>query len=260
MGLISVVALAGCAAGTNPSFVDASSNPTPAQVRVAVTRGDITPVLTLPAQVVSSASYSITASSAGTFESKQGVFGVSTSAGFVPVVFRALDRDQNYLVPVHGPVVEGLPIATAVYSGFALQAQVAGAARLQLQNQPQSARAQVDGSGGPFDCELLDPRPTLASDGSISTIACIVPADQDVLSGLTGVIAIRFASVRNVLKLPVEAVAGTRGSALVYVQSGKSIEEVPIKVGSSDGIDIEVISGLTEGQKVTIPSPSLLGG
>jgi hypothetical protein len=233
---------------------------TPAISQAVVDVGDITPVISLPAEVSSDTSYDITANTAGTAVIHNGTLFVDAAGGAsTPVVFQALDSDRVFLVPDGSAVTAGLPIASAHYRGFALTAEVSGATRLRLRTAPESARAQIEGSGAPFDCVLLDPRPTLSEDGTASNIGCIVPAEQSVIVGLAGVVALRFATVKGVLRLPIEAVAGTVKSASVYVKKDGKLAEVKIEVGATDGSMIQVISGLKKGDVVQIPSPSLIG-
>jgi hypothetical protein len=253
-----LLTLAGC------SFPSVKGNSTPksspsVNSLVSVKRATLTPVITLEGKVSSSATYQISASAAGIFEvtSSDGGTVMTQGGASIAISYQALDRDRTLLVPSGAPVVPGLPLAQATYSGYALVAPVAGGNLLKLRQVPDSAKAQINGSGKPFDCKLLDSRPSLNSDGT-SFVGCIVPAGQDVVNGLTGIVALRFPTVANALVLPVEAVAGTIGSASVFLKSAKGIREQEITVGATDGISIVVTGGLSEGDRVAIPSPSLL--
>jgi tRNA A58 N-methylase Trm61 len=58
----------------------------------------------------------------------------------------------------------------------------------------------------------------------------------------------------------VDAVAGARGSAQVYVSTKHGPIPTDVVVGASNGVMIEIKSGVTLGTKVIVPSPSLLDG
>lgn len=57
----------------------------------------------------------------------------------------------------------------------------------------------------------------------------------------------------NVLLLPVEAVDVFPGQAYVDLAEGSTLRRVPVEVGISDGTTIEIMSGLEEGQSVSLP-------
>ena len=60
----------------------------------------------------------------------------------------------------------------------------------------------------------------------------------------------------NQLLIPVRASFDKDGKPAVYVQEGKSFRVVPIEVGSRNDDDIVVLSGLKEGDIVTLESPA----
>jgi hypothetical protein len=153
-----------------------------------------------------------------------------------------------------------LPIAVAEYPGFAVTADVAGADLLRFTTPPVSARAQVDGSGAPFDCVLLDRTPGHPDADGVAFVACRVPDDQRVIEGLTGVIAVEFPSAEDVLSLPIEAVAGTLDNGTVWVTTEGEPVEKRVSLGVTDGVVVEILDGLEEGDEVLVPSPALLRG
>ncbi|MCU1417153.1 MAG: hypothetical protein JWP32_1327 [Schumannella sp.] len=255
-GVLVALLLTSCAAApSGPLPTPAAPSTSEATVEV----GDITPVISLSAAVASGTYYEITSPVAGVARVRAGVLSVVHADGTSTTIhFRKLDSDRTILIPDGADVVAGLPIASAHYRGFTLTASVTGATRLRLLVPPESAKAQVEGAGAPFDCDLLDRRPTVDPDTGTSVVSCIVPKDQAVLDGLVGIVAVRYPTVQDVLTLPVEAVAGTIDSASVFVDTDGTITEVPVTVGATDGISIEIVSGLDEGDAVRIPSPALI--
>jgi RND family efflux transporter MFP subunit len=60
-------------------------------------------------------------------------------------------------------------------------------------------------------------------------------------------------SRENVLLLPVEAVDIFPGQAYVDIVDGNNLQRVPVEVGISDGMNIEILNGIEEGQIVALP-------
>jgi|GEM_PF-1513510 len=58
---------------------------------------------------------------------------------------------------------------------------------------------------------------------------------------------------RDVLLIPNRAIRGTRDEPIVRVYIDGQIEDRPVVLGLSDGIDTEVVSGLEEGEQVVLP-------
>lgn len=243
-----------------PAQIDSSVDGDARPLTAVVTALDINPVLTLPATVESGVRVDLTATVAGTFR--------ITADGFPQIVDGA---DQIYPVEVgEGHVLEllladgdavavGLPIVRVEIPGFTLSAGIAGADLLRFVSNPTGAKAQITGSGAPFDCLLVDPVPSLSDSGDQRVVGCRVPSDQPVIVGLTGVIAVRFPGKESVPALPIEAVAGTVSNAKVFIESEGTTSEVLVQLGVTDGVNVEIASGLDLGQVVQLPSPSLLG-
>jgi len=72
---------------------------------------------------------------------------------------------------------------------------------------------------------------------------------------MTTNVTILLESREDVLAVPAKAVRRERGKSVVYVSAGGRLEPREIKVGWRDGLWIEVVSGLQEGQTVTLEDP-----
>ena len=258
LSLVLALGLSGCVGGQSSAHPD--SVPTTAPATAVVTATDITPVLTLPGTVRSAVVFAATAALAGTVGvTSDGSLVIIDNNGVSHPVAPAGAHTVELLVQEGDSVVAGLPLARMNYPGFVLVAEVAGADLLRFVQDPVGAKAQVTGSGGPFTCDLLDPVPSSSDQEEPGFIACRVPDDQQVIEGLTGVVAVRFPGKSGVPALPVEAVAGTVSSASVFVVDGDGVREVVVRVGVTDGLNIEIVSGIDLGRVVRIPSPTLLG-
>ncbi|NEM92494.1 hypothetical protein [Galbitalea soli] len=258
---VAALLLAGC----TPAAVH-PADPEPSYAgpaKVTVKRKTIIPVLSLGAEVRSDVEYQVTAPVAGTIRRgahDQPVITApdgTTHAVDLPTGARITD----ILVADGQRVAKGLPIALATETGFALVAAVEGADLLRFAVTPLSAKAQIVASGSPFDCRFLDPRPTTLPDSKDEHLmACQIPDDQPVVLGMTGTIAFRFPGATDVLTLPTLAVAGTLDNGAVTLVRGGSRSTVKVGLGITDGFDVQITSGLHEGDTVEVPSPSLFNG
>lgn len=263
--IISAVALAAvvvlCASCTSSDSKNPAESIPVSQRFAKVELADVIPVLTLAGTVQSNIEYQLTAPVAGRLEqAESGELTVTNEATTTVIPLPEGARIVELLVPIGDSVRPGLPVARAVLSGFALVSPVEGADLLRFTTVPVSARSQVDSAGSPFNCELLDPYPSESVGGGSSFVGCLIPADQAAISGMTGLAAFRFAGVVDALSLPVEAVAGTIATGTVFKVKGDSLEEVPVSLGVTDGIRIQILDGLEVGDEVAVPSPSLLNG
>ncbi|MBR1927026.1 MAG: efflux RND transporter periplasmic adaptor subunit [Bacteroidales bacterium] len=81
--------------------------------------------------------------------------------------------------------------------------------------------------------------------------AVTVPDSVTVRSGYSANAEIQLEGVYGVLSIPESALTFTGDSTFVYLVKGeKKYEKIPVVTGLSDGINIEVKSGLKEGDKV----------
>ena len=98
----------------------------------------------------------------------------------------------------------------------------------------------------------------VAEDASTS-VRCAIPADQTVFAGLPATIGITVGTVEDALLVPTTAVQGGAGSGLVWVDAGTGKpEERTVTLGVSDGVSVEVVDGLAEGDMVRQFVPGVL--
>ncbi len=75
-------------------------------------------------------------------------------------------------------------------------------------------------------------------------------------SGMTATVNFSIEKKENVLTLPLEAIQNAEGGAFVWGPTGKSQNnpiKLPVSTGMTDGRQVEVVSGLEEGDPVWIP-------
>jgi HlyD family secretion protein len=74
--------------------------------------------------------------------------------------------------------------------------------------------------------------------------------DQRVLIGMTAIVELVTAEKKGVLLIPNSAILPKGSGRIVQIPDGQSTKEVDITIGLSDGIQTEVLTGLTEGQEI----------
>lgn len=265
------------------------------QETVTVTRESMDVVTTVPATVGAGTGVEVTAPGAGTVRrlSKGGVTlrldeaksGDGRGRRDVKLDFPPGLKVTDELVDEGQRVAANYPLARGRIEGFAMVAQLDQESLYKVYSPPLSARAQINEGPGPFDCPLANTVPTGTAAASAPEqpttdeeldddpegpansadsglrLVCVVPPDIDVFAGMAGVMAIKTASVKNALLLPVEAVAGdsSRGEVTVVKPDGGGTETRTVRLGATDGGQVELVSGVREGEKVRVPAPNLAG-
>jgi macrolide-specific efflux system membrane fusion protein len=163
----------------------------------------------------------------------------------------------------------GTVVAQIAPPGFYVTATVQPADRYRLIEAPTEAMVTVTGGPGPFTCTGLtvttplagagtgtpgdDPGTGDPNAGSGTTARCVVPADVTVFPDLVAQLTISAGVAENVLIVPVTSVLGSAESGVVYVvvdpETGET-EERTVTLGLSDGINVEIIDGVEEGELV----------
>ena len=166
---------------------------------------------------------------------------------------------------------------------FTVVSSLTAAQQYRMLDQPSSATVTVPGGPAPFTCTSLEvgsadpnakPAPQQPVDpygydpyGQAQSpadttvtgqIRCAVPSDQRVFTGLTATVSVVAGEATDVLTLPVTAVKGDYATGTVYVvgAAGGEPTEVQIELGLTDGVIVEVKSGLDEGDTVLEYVPS----
>jgi HlyD family secretion protein len=101
--------------------------------------------------------------------------------------------------------------------------------------------------------EYISPKATESNGASQFQIkAAIVPSDTyTIRAGYSANAEIVLQEAKGVLSVPESALEFNGDSVFVYLMSSPQVfERIPVKTGMSDGINIHVLSGLTEGQIV----------
>jgi hypothetical protein len=145
-------------------------------------------------------------------------------------------------------------------ASFSLTATLAPEQQYRLLQQPTEAQVAINGGPAPFTCTGLTITTGATGSGddgnggqgaSGTVVRCAIPGDVQVFAGLTAKVTIAGGIAENVLTLPLTAVEGAAGTGVVYLigADGEPVE-TPVTLGLNDGVDVEITSGLAEGDLV----------
>ncbi len=162
----------------------------------------------------------------------------------------------------------GGDVATIAPGTYSVTGSVTADQQYRLLSAPGAAQVTLQGGPAPFDCSNLSigrsstdqqqpQQPSFdqfgmpMSSGGGSTIRCSVPAGVTVFDGLTATMSVQAGKAENVLVVPVTAVQGSFATGNVWVvgADGQSAER-QVKLGLTDGEQVEVTEGLAEGDMV----------
>jgi len=223
------------------------------------------------------------------------VANVYVGSKATPVEVPAGATFAGRLVDDRSTVTAGMPIASARFVGYGIQAsiQASDAYRVAGALTP-TVQAQITGGPGPFPCAVLGtiaalpagtvpaaPEPAPAanpapsgpvvafpvqprqqepapSDATGPRLVCTAPADVTLINGASATLQVVTARTANALVLPVEAVAGGQGKGKVDVIGPDGRRQTrDVVLGLSDGKMIEIKSGLDGTETVAVPGPNL---
>jgi hypothetical protein len=251
LALCLALALAGCSTAAVRESFDG-----PATVRAE--RAAITSTLVIPATVQPSPAVNVTAPASGWYTVNGSGIEYRLDSGHTGrlTLPDGLQIERSLIKPGRH-VPQNFPIASARATGFALVAPLSEAAIVRLYAVPQQATAQIKEGPGPFPCPLADRVPQPGPDALALT--CLVPADLTVFAGMPAVMAVVTASATDVVVLPVEAVAGSSQHGRVWIVDSRGERHLrDVRLGITDGIQIEIRSGVDPGDMVLVPAPNLV--
>lgn len=185
--------------------------------------------------------------------------GASPSAPSEATVTRGTIRS---VVVLDGVVVPGGPDGASADRLEAV-AVVPPELLYRLYEPPRAISVKLDRGPGPFDCPLSRlGASAAASEDPLSApveLRCRIPQGIRAFPGVRLKIAVVTGEARNVLVLPVTAVAGESDQGYVtLLRDGERIRR-DVRLGLTDGMNIEIRDGLTEGDRVLVPPDDPLG-
>lgn len=167
-----------------------------------------------------------------------------------------------------GDPVDPGEIAQVTEDEFRAVASIAPNDVYRFYEEPEEILLQIDRGPAPEPCEFLslEAGDTVAEDsgdggpgggpaGALE-LACRVPDGLRVFPGVRGQLSIMTGQAKNALVIPLTAVRGSvdEGEVLLVSEDG-STQVREVALGISDGEDVEVLSGLSLGDRVVDPIP-----
>ncbi|MGW9630380.1 efflux RND transporter periplasmic adaptor subunit [Agromyces sp. NPDC055520] len=176
-------------------------------------------------------------------------------------------------------VIEGQPVATGEVTGqvappsFNVTATLSPEQQYRLTSAPTEALVTIAGGPAPFTCGgLVISTPLSGASGGTggagagatgaaggggaeasggTTVRCAVPGDVRVFPGLSAQVKISAGSAADVLVVPITSVGGGAETGVVWLVTadGERVEQ-PVRLGLSDGTQVEVVEGVAEGDQV----------
>ncbi|MEF3404173.1 efflux RND transporter periplasmic adaptor subunit [Agromyces sp. CCNWLW203] len=193
---------------------------------------------------------------------------------------------EKVLAPTAGvlsslDVITGQPVATGDVTGqvappsYNVTATLSPEQQYRLTSAPTEALVTIAGGPAPFTCGGLVISTPLSGAGAGTagsgagapggaagagagaeasggtTVRCAVPGDVRVFPGLSAQVKISAGSAADVLVVPITAVEGGAETGVVWLVTpdGERVEK-PVRLGLSDGTQVEVVEGVAEGDQV----------
>lgn len=131
-----------------------------------------------------------------------------------------------------------------------------------IQDRPTEAQVAITGGPAAFTCTGLTITTPLAGEGegeastgatgstggSGTSFRCQVPGDVTVFPGLAASVTLAGGRAEDVLVVPTTAVEGSAESGVVFrLADDGAQEEVPVTLGLTDGVSVEITGGVDEG-------------
>jgi multidrug efflux pump subunit AcrA (membrane-fusion protein) len=271
--VVAAVAVAVLIRGTtpNPPAGSPTSSP-PGQAVIFPERRDIRSVLVLDGVAVAATPVELAAPEAGTVATVVAsgsdvaaggsVASIETAAGRVEVPAPESGVVAAVLVRAGQALAAGDVIATVAPRRFEIVAPVEPAQQYRLFEPPTGIVATIERGPGPFDCPFVSIGADAEGGNPLEApvlLRCRVPDDIRVFSGVIVRIGVTTGQATDVLALPVEAVAGLADVGFVtVVTSDGGHERRDVTLGLTDGVNVEILAGLTEADQVLSP-PDLAG-
>jgi len=152
----------------------------------------------------------------------------------------------------------GSPVVVIQPDRYHLVAPVQAVQLYRLLNVPSNGTIFVQGGPAPFECSAL--KVSTSNEGG-ANIQCSIPAGELVFPGLPATLSITVDAVEDTLVIPATAVRGGAGSGIAYVvidAETQTWEERTVELGISDGFQIQVLSGLSEGELILEYAPGVV--
>lgn len=266
--LFLVFTLSACSAIGQTDENNLTDSATSAEKTVSVVRGTITPTVSTQTTIVPAVPFIISSPENGIFNSAVELEEKITAGQIIGTVNgkelkSPVDGTVTSIAPSNESVPSNYPVAIVQYTGFALNVEADNFLSTLPEYAELKAKFQVYDGVGPTDMiAVVSP----AADENAFTgivpqkgiLQCLISQTVDVKSGQSATVVITATTRNDVLILPLSVIAGRQGTGLVTVitPNGERVE-TKVTLGVTDGANIEILSGLEEGDVVSATPPNL---
>lgn len=266
--LFLVFTLSACSAIGQTDENNLTDSATSAEKTVSVVRGTITPTVSTQTTIVPAVPFIISSPENGIFNSAVELEEKITAGQIIGTVNgkelkSPVDGTITSIAPSNESVPSNYPVAIVQYTGFALNVEADNFLSTLPEYAELKAKFQVYDGVGPTDMiAVVSP----AADENAFTgivpqkgiLQCLISQTVDVKSGQSATVVITATTRNDVLILPLSVIAGRQGKGLVTVitPNGERVE-TKVTLGVTDGANIEILSGLEEGDVVSATPPNL---
>lgn len=266
--LFLVFTLSACSAIGHTDENNLTDSATSAEKTVSVVRGTITPTVSTQTTIVPAVPFIIFSPENGIFNTAVELEEKITAGQIIGTVNgkelkSPVDGTITSIAPSNESVPSNYPVAIVQYTGFALNVEADNFLSTLPEYAELKAKFQVYDGVGPTDMiAVVSP----AADENAFTgivpqkgiLQCLISQTVDVKSGQSATVVITATTRNDVLILPLSVIAGRQGTGLVTVitPNGERVE-TKVTLGVTDGANIEILSGLEEGDVVSATPPNL---
>lgn len=266
--LFLVFTLSACSAIGQTDENNLTDSATSAEKTVSVVRGTITPTVSTQTTIVPAVPFIISSPENGIFNTAVELEEKITAGQIIGTVNgkelkSPVDGTITSIAPSNESVPSNYPVAIVHYTGFAFNVEADNFLSTLPEYAELKAKFQVYDAVGPTDMiAVVSP----AADENAFTgivpqegiLQCLISQTVDVKSGQSATVVITATTRNDVLILPLSVIAGRQGTGLVTVitPNGERVE-TKVTLGVTDGANIEILSGLEEGDVVSATPPNL---
>lgn len=266
--LFLIFTLSACSAIGQTDENNLTDSATSAEKTVSVVRGTITPTVSTQTTIVPAVPFIISSPENGIFNTAVELEEKITAGQIIGTVNgkelkSPVDGTITSIAPSNESVPSNYPVAIVQYTGFALNVEADNFLSTLPEYAELKAKFQVYDGVGPTDMiAVVSP----AADENAFTgivpqegiLQCLISQTVDVKSGQSATVVITATTRNDVLILPLSVIAGRQGTGLVTVitPNGERVE-TKVTLGVTDGANIEILSGLEEGDVVSATPPNL---
>ena len=266
--LFLVFTLSACSAIGQTDENNLTDSATSAEKTVSVVRGTITPTVSTQTTIVPAVPFIISSPENGIFNTAVELEEKITAGQIIGTVNgkelkSPVDGTITSIAPSNESVPSNYTVAIVHYTGFALNVEADNFLSTLPEYAELKAKFQVYDGVGPTDMiAVVSP----AADENAFTgivpqegiLQCLISQTVDVKSGQSATVVITATTRNDVLILPLSVIAGRQGTGLVTVitPNGERVE-TKLTLGVTDGANIEILSGLEDGDVVSATPPNL---